>query len=390
MRHRLVVPILVFILLSTTGCWDRVEVNDMALIISAGVDRKNNDKIEMTVQVFIPNPASAGTEGNGGGEGNVFTMSSVGESMGDALSELQKRLPRYFSWGHAKAYFFGEELAKQGMYDEFDFLFRDVQTREQANFFICKGTARHLLESQVDPNTYETLIKLSQKPVNHSSTMHEVEELLSAESQSFLLPLIAPTPLITNRAVKQILSVEGMTVIHNQKLTGFLNGEEIMGVRLLRPKDLGRNITLTEELDGGKVVVRIMHSKIRLYPSIENGEWKMKLKLTLDGDIIQNSTTIALTKGTNDMRRIEEPFNNKIKKIMEYTLHRLQTVQKADVVGLARSFHKEYPHEWKASKGEWNSKFETMDIQVEVDSSIQRPGVANIPVHQKREEVSDE
>lgn len=390
MRHRLGFPVLILVLLLTSGCWDRVEVNDMALIISAGVDSKGGDEIEMTVQVFIPNPASAGTEGNGGGEGNVYTMSSVGRSMGDALSELQKRLPRYFSWGHAKAYFFGEELAREGLTDEFDFLFRDVQTREQANFFICKGTARKLLESQVDPNTYETLIKLSQKPVNHSSTMHEVEELLSSESQSFLLPVIAPTTLITNKAEKEILSVEGMSIIQKQKLKGFLSPEDIMGVRLLRPKDLGRNITITEKLDDGNIVIKIMHTKISLNPSIVNGDWKMRVKLTMDGDIIQNSSTIVLAKGTDAMRRIEEPFNDKIKGIMVHTLHQLQTKQQADVVGFARAFHKKYPREWKANKDEWNSRFQTMDIEVEVDSSIQRPGVANIPVHQRKDEVSDE
>ncbi|MEC0264589.1 Ger(x)C family spore germination protein [Paenibacillus anseongense] len=390
LRHRIGFPVLVLVLLMTTGCWDRVEVNDMALIISAGVDMKDEDEIEMTVQVFIPNPASASNEGNGGGQGNVYTMSSVGKSMADALSELQKKLPRFFSWGHAKAFFFGEELAREGLSDEFDFLFRDIQTREQSNFFICKGTARQLLESQVDPNTYETLIKLSQKPVNHSSTMHEVEELLGAESQSFLLPVVAPATLITNKAKKQILTVEGMSVIQKQKLKGFLSPEDIMGVRLLRPKDLGRNITMTQKLDGGNIVIKIMHTKIRLYPSIENGVWKMRVKLTLDGNVIQNSSTINIAKGNDAMRRIEEPFNQAMKEIMLHTLHRLQTEQKADVVGFARAFHKKYPLLWRDKKGEWTSIFQSMEIQVEVDSTIQGPGVANIPVYQRRGEVSDE
>lgn len=390
MRHRIGFPLLALLLLITTGCWDRVEVNDMALIISAGVDRSANDKIEMTVQVFIPNPASAGTEGNGGGQGNVYTLSSISDSMAGALSELQKKLPRFFSWGHAKAYFFGEELARQGMLDEFDFLFRDIQPREQANFFICKGSAKQLLESQVDPNTYETLIKLSQKPVNHSSTMHEVEELISGESQSFLLPVIAPSILITNKTKKEILSVAGMSVIQNQKLIGFLTPESVMGIRLLRPKDLGRNITITKKLDGGKIVIKIMNTKIRLNPSIENGVWKMHIKLSMDADVVQNSSTIVLAKDSDAMRRIEEPFNEKIKEIMVNTLQQLQTVQKADVVGFARAFHKKYPHQWKAAKGEWEKRFQTMDIQVEVDSSIQRPGIANISVRKGRDEVGNE
>jgi spore germination protein KC len=68
----------------------------------------------------------------------------------------------------------------------------------------------------------------------------------------------------------------------------------------------------------------------------------------------------------------------------------LQTEQKADVVGFGRAFHKKYPRIWRDKKGEWISIFQTMEMEVEVDSSIQGPGVANIPVYQRRGEVNDE
>lgn len=359
----------------------------MALVISAGIDKSTGDQIELTVQVFIPNPAASGAEGNGGGQGNVYTLSSKGDSMPDALSELQKKLPRYFSWGHAKAYFFGEDLAREGMSDEFDFLFRDIQPREQSNFFICRGTAKKLLESQVDPNTYETLIKLGQKPLIRSSTMHEIEDLISSESQSFILPMIAPAILMTNKDKMQILTVDGVAVIHGTKLRGFLDHESVMGMRLLKPRDLGRNITLTQELNGGKIAIKILHTKVRLDPSIENGNWKMKVKLSLDADIVQNSSHLVLAKGADTMRQLETPFNEKIKGIIKETLRQVQDEQKSDVVGFARAFHKKYPKEWKMAKKNWEELFETMEVEVEVDSSIQRPGIVNLPMRQERDEV---
>ncbi|KRE75383.1 Ger(x)C family spore germination protein [Paenibacillus sp. Soil750] len=378
MRLYVSVPVISLCVLLITGCWDRVEVNDMAFIIAAGVDKLAEDEIEVTVQVFIPNPAASSAEG-GTGQGNVYTVSTKGSSMPDALTELQKKFPRYFSWGHAKAYFFGEELARSGMFDNFDFLFRDIQPREQANFFVCRGTAKELLESQNDPNTYETLIKLSQKPLIQSATMHDIEEVLNGESGAFLLPVANKSKLISNQTKKTILTIEGLSVIKEGKLACFLTQEEQTGIRLFIHENLGRNITITEEEAGGKVVIKIITTHLHLHPLIENGIWKMTVELELEADVVQNSTHIILADGTDTMKKLEEPFDKKIKKILRDTLQQLQTNQKADVLGFARAFHKKYPQEWKQAKGNWNVIFPTMDVQLEVKTIIKRPGISNFP-----------
>lgn len=380
LRATLILPVFTLLFL-LTGCWDHVEVNDMAIIISAGIDKSGDDEIELTVQVFIPNPAAASGEGSGGGgQGNVYTLSQKGASMADALSELQKKLPRYFTWGHAKAFIFGEDLAEKGMFDEFDFLFRDTQPREQANLFVCKGTAKQLIEAQNDPNSYEALIKISQKPMTRVSTMHEVEELIYAESGAFILPVISKIKLMSNESQKSILTVDGMAVIHHRNLIGFLDHESQMGIRLLNKEELGRNITLTQKEEGGKIVIKLRTTKLKLQPSIENGNWKMAVNLKVYADVVQNSTSLDLSLGLNNLRKIEGPFNDQIKQILLNTIHKIQHEQKADVLGFARSFHKSYPKEWKQEKEQWDERFTTMDVQVKVDSKIQKPGITNFPL----------
>ncbi|MDR6552173.1 Ger(x)C family spore germination protein [Paenibacillus qinlingensis] len=379
MRHYIVFPVISLCVLLLTGCWDRIEVNDMAFIIAAGIDKSVDHQVEVTVQVFIPNPAASSGEGSAG-NGNVYTVSVIGDSMPDALTELQKKFPRYFSWGHAKAYFFGEELARSGMYDDFDFLFRDIQPREQANFFVCRGTAKALLEAQNDPNSYETLIKLSQKPLIRSSTMHDIEEVLSGESGDFLLPVANKSNLISNKSHKSIITVEGMCVIQKGKLVGFLAHESQMGVRLFIHEDLGRNITITDQEDDGKIVIKIITTDLHLKPLIENGIWKMKVQLKLEADVVQNSTDISLANGSDNMRKLEEPFDRQICKILTDTLQQLQKEQKVDVLGFARAFHKKYPREWKKAKEEWPTIYPTIDVELDVKSVIQRPGISNFPI----------
>ena len=43
-------------LLCLTGCWDRVEVNDLAIVTGTAIDKKD-DEIELTIQIFRPKAA---------------------------------------------------------------------------------------------------------------------------------------------------------------------------------------------------------------------------------------------------------------------------------------------------------------------------------------------
>ncbi|MDP4086958.1 MAG: Ger(x)C family spore germination protein, partial [Bacillota bacterium] len=42
-----------------SGCWDRREVNDLALVTAAGIDKKSDGLLELSVLVFIPKGSSS-------------------------------------------------------------------------------------------------------------------------------------------------------------------------------------------------------------------------------------------------------------------------------------------------------------------------------------------
>lgn len=47
---------LIMLLLSSvllTGCWDRTEINDLAIVLATGVDYKDG-QAQLTAQIFIP------------------------------------------------------------------------------------------------------------------------------------------------------------------------------------------------------------------------------------------------------------------------------------------------------------------------------------------------
>ena len=36
------------------GCWDRVEINNLGIVLAAGLDKTADDKFEISVQMAIP------------------------------------------------------------------------------------------------------------------------------------------------------------------------------------------------------------------------------------------------------------------------------------------------------------------------------------------------
>ena len=131
-----------------SGCWDRVEINDLAIVTAAAIEKKENDQIELSIQVFVPKSLSSGggQGGAGGGSKITYTASETGKNIADALSKIQGKFPREIFWGQCKVFIFGEKVAKEGIQEQMDFLLRHPEPRGRAYVYISEGKAKPILE----------------------------------------------------------------------------------------------------------------------------------------------------------------------------------------------------------------------------------------------------
>ncbi|HWI53988.1 MAG TPA: Ger(x)C family spore germination protein, partial [Symbiobacteriaceae bacterium] len=129
--RRLLLPLLGALLL-LTGCWSRVEVNDLAIVSLVGIDRTPEGEIELWINVVVPARAG-GAPGAGaptGQPGNPFIMLNArGKTILHAATRLQRQLPRRLFWAHARVILLGERLARDGSLPAVDFLTRHRELR---------------------------------------------------------------------------------------------------------------------------------------------------------------------------------------------------------------------------------------------------------------------
>lgn len=65
MMRKILLSIMTLSLTFLTGCWDRVEINDLALVLASGFDLTKDGQLEITEQIALP--SGIGMPGAGGG-----------------------------------------------------------------------------------------------------------------------------------------------------------------------------------------------------------------------------------------------------------------------------------------------------------------------------------
>lgn len=61
---RVMIMLLLLSSILLSGCWDRTEINDLAIVLATGVDYKDG-QAQLTAQIFIPRKGSGGSESGG-------------------------------------------------------------------------------------------------------------------------------------------------------------------------------------------------------------------------------------------------------------------------------------------------------------------------------------
>ena len=146
---KVILLILLFCLLFTPGCWDRIELEDLAYILAMGVDYLPDEElIEVTVSVIRPIGTRGGAQAGGGGEREAFNIiTTKGVTLSSALEQLHTQLARMAYFAHNGAIIIGEKLARQGLHLILDRLTRVIDVRLTANIFVTDENVQHVFRA---------------------------------------------------------------------------------------------------------------------------------------------------------------------------------------------------------------------------------------------------
>lgn len=380
-EHSLLLLILIFTVVFLTGCWDRQEVNDLALVTAAGFDKKADNTIELTVLVFIP---------KGGGNQQTMESSSVGGSqtlvrsaggitIADAMAKLQEKLPRQIFWGHTDVFIFDEDLAKEGISNHVDFIMRHPQLRERGQIFVSKQKTKEILSllPPLERDLSEVLRELSQHKLGMNVTTKILAQMLISDSGDCALPWISILPPEKAKDQKQTIAyITGTAIFKKDKMVGLIDDSVTRGVLWLRNEIRLAIITIKPPDTKGYISVNLLQAESTLIPKIENGKWKIILKTESNSDIVQNTTNLDVTDPAV-VKLLEHQLEQMTEKRINLAREHVQKDMKADIFGFAEAFHRKYPDVWNKEKDRWNEIFPDVEVTFKTKNKIRRQGLSS-------------
>ncbi|XEC94702.1 Ger(x)C family spore germination protein [Paenibacillus tarimensis] len=377
--------LLVFVMagvLLLTGCWDRTEINDLALVVGVAMDKKDEGAIDLTVELSIPKAVGSGQGGTGGGGGDSETIirTGTGATLGDAISDVQEKIPRRSFWGHAKVIVIGEKLAREGIREHLDFFARHPQTNLRSFMFVSEGNAKDVMSllPPLERSSSEVLRELAKSETMMKVTLKNLLRMLVGDARAAALPLVSILPPEnSSKPSETIAYINRTAVFRRDKMIGSIDDKLTRGVLWLRNEIRHANVTVRPKRGEGYVSMTLLRANTELVPVIENGKWKMTVRLKTEDDIIHNASNLNLMN-PKLVRMLEEDLKEMLERRIELALTSVQKM-KADIVGFGEVFHRKYPQEWSRVQEEWEDIFPTVEIRFDSKAEILRPGMSTNP-----------
>lgn len=377
MKNMRILSMLMVCTLLLTGCWDKVELEDRAVVLVIGVDKAKGGEVDQEEGIpdryrfsFV-NPDTTKAE-----EGKVteyVTFESQALSYNQGITRLLQRFSQYHIYEHTKALIFGEELLEDEVLLKsiLDAFWRGHQFNTSMYVFMTHGEASDVLK--IKPKMkgllayYITGIADNEKyatRVGRVTFLDFVKQLLDNEGDG-VIPDLDPH--------EDGLISSNLGIIKDYKHIAHMDTNDTVAWKWLNGKVQGGIIEIVE----GNIAIPFNYSHFarKIYlDKIEDGKIYLTYNMKTEGSIEEYILDRRLLDEAK-LASFESKFEEKIRKDSMDLVKKLQEEYKVDILGVRNYLSKYHPKVYEGIKKDFDQYFEkNIIIDVKVDVSIRRLG----------------
>lgn len=394
--------VLLFLATSLSGCWNRKELNTLAIVVAMGLDKAaERGKVEVTVQIVKPGEISppSGRGGGGGGTGGsqpVLLLTTSGETVFDAVRNAVLQIDRRLFWPHTKVVVVGEELAQAGIGPLLDWIDRDPEPRRLSWLFVARGTARDVLGAEgliekVPATFLENLAKASDAASKAPKVrLHDFLKLLTTEGRD---PFCTGIEVLEegsspggseegstkNKEKGRRVKLAGTAVFKEDRLVGWLNEKETRGLLWVLGKvKSGIVVVPSPTQGGGELSLEIIRATSRITPRFVGGQLSIMVEIKEEGSLGEQMSFGKLAE-PEIFAAIEKKQAEVIEQEVNAALTKAQQELGADIFGFGEAVHRRYPKEWRRLKDHWREMYPTIKVDVKASTKLRRMGLSLVP-----------
>jgi spore germination protein KC len=389
-RTGLVGVSLALLMLPLSGCWNRRELNDLAITVAAGID-KAQDGYLVSVQVIDPTQVGKNKVVE---RTTTTTYQAEGRSVFEALRKITKKCPRKIYISHMRMLVLSEAVAKDGITKPLDLFLRDHESRSNFNVIIAKSqraldilSTFSLLELIPATELYKTL-KTSEMAWAPTVSIEAVD-LIRLMGTDGMDPVLTGVSIAGNKEMAQsldngrkmepggFLEYKSIAVFKHNKLLGWLDendGKSYNYVTNHVKNTVGKNMCPKED---GVFATEVFRAHSDIIPLMKDGQPAIKVETWVEANLGEVECELDLSKAST-IKELEGIVEKQGKELIEGGIRHVQENFGADIYGFGAALHRKYPKQWAEWREHWEELFRKLPVEVKVTVKIRRIGKSNI------------
>jgi spore germination protein KC len=388
---------LLFILLLSpllSACTAR-ELNTISLVTALGID-KDDAGYAVTYQVLNPKPIAAKKSVD---EAPFVLYSEKGKSLDEINKRVTTQAARKIYAAHVRAVVVGEDVARDGLKDILDYLFRSVEYRTDYYFIIAKGTTARQILSTVTAIDSISGMKLFESIENSKkwwapTSSLQLVELVNDINAKGKNPVLAGVEFYEETKDEDTIGnlkttspgkikFTALGAFHHDKLIGWFDESESIGFSNIVGKAKSSSAFVDFD-DNTRVSLYVNEKKTKIKASLSDGKPVINVMFSAKMMITAQTGDVDFTDQEN-LEKLNRLANEKLIIFCKKTLDKAQHELKTDVFGFGESIHRAYPKVWGELKNNWDDEFTTLQVNFTADMQVMDLGQNLKPIIREEE-----
>lgn len=387
---RSIMIILCFILsLVLSGCLGGREINDLEIVIGMGVDKDvDTGDIFITAQIVKEGQMEKMSGNGGSGEENkaYWNVSSTGKTIFDAVRQITHKTGNRLFVSHNQVVIFGSEIASEGLQKYIDFFLRAHEMRPTTLILVSEDKASQVLDAKPETDKLPAMnITKILKSYGFTSYFYKVNmkdftSCLLSTTTAPVAPLISLCEDIENKDIY----ISGMAVFDGDKMIGKLNQQESRGVLWVLGKVKSGVVIVSSPDKQGNITLEILEAKSKVTPEIRERRIVMHIKIMVESSLSEQTTSENIAT-ISYFEKLQKAQAEVIKQEILAAFDKSKELR-ADVFGFGEILHKKYSKEWKTLKDDWDDVYQLIELDIKVETTIQKTDLLKKPVSPGKKE----
>jgi spore germination protein KC len=345
-----------FILIFTTGCYDYIELNNLAIVSGISIDYEDE---EFKVSFEILNTKNREENTN---EAKVYLASGSGKTISDAFFNTSLSIAKTVYVAHLKTVIIDEEIARNHTEEIIDFLIRDNYIRNIFYLVMAKNTTAFNVLSNTNTNNpvSSTAIK------DLIDSVYYVDNISSKLNfEKFVANIIdeyKDTFISTIEIENDTLKLGTLAVFKDYKMQGYLAEEESATFNIISKSTEENHFKITCPNDLDNFITFSSYAKPNSEISFNNK--KATIKTDIEVRIIENHCNMDF-KDVNTYLVLQDKLEEKLESNIDDLINTLITYE-SDALAINHTYY---------AKTKKSIDFTKIDYEYDASVYINRNGL---------------